>query len=60
MQNLAFQYDSAIEERWMNAAKNYLIGEWWEMLDLLDWVEKFGKMPTSPRNYRLPERSWEF
>ena len=29
----------------MNAVKNYLIGERWEMLDLLDWAEKCEKMP---------------
>ena len=28
----------------MNAVKNYLIGERWLVLDLLDWAEKFEKM----------------
>ena len=29
----------------MKAFKNYLIVDRWEMLDLLDWAEKFEKMP---------------
>ena len=29
----------------MNAVKNYLIGERWEVQDLLDWAEKFSTMP---------------
>ncbi len=35
-QNPLFQYDSNNEERWKATVTNYLIGERWEMRDLLD------------------------
>ena len=33
------------EERWNTTVIHYLIGERWEMLDLLDWAVMFDKMP---------------
>ena len=44
-QNPLFQYDSNNEERWKATVTNYLIGERWEMRDLLDWAVRFEKMP---------------
>ena len=42
--NPPFQYDSNSEERWKTTVKNYLIGERWEIRDLLDWAERFDKI----------------
>ena len=44
-QNPLFQYGSNNEERWKATVTNDLIGERWEMRDLLDWAVRFEKMP---------------
>ncbi len=50
-QNPHFQFDHNNQEKWMATVKNYLIGERWEMVDLLDWAERFEK--TSIEEHHL-------
>ena len=36
----------------MATVKNYLIGERWEMVDLLDWAERFEKTPIEEHHLK--------
>ena len=51
-QNLLFQFDHNSQEKWMNTVKKYLIGERWELLDLLDWAERFEKTSIGDHHLR--------
>ena len=51
-QNPHFQFDHNNQEKWMATVKNYLIGERWEMVDLLDWAERFEKTPIEEHHLK--------
>jgi hypothetical protein len=47
-----FQFDHSNQEKWMTTVKNYPIGERWEMLDFLDWAERFEKTSIEEHHLR--------